>query len=341
MTRLIVHIGYPKCASTTLQEIVFPSILGERHFGIARHNGRRKDQWRFLYNILFPDGNLSTLPPELRLTGCQKSDDISAKSVNDPLDWLNDGALSKMLTPGAVNVFSAEQFLFPYRSQFRHNGGERLKRLFDDGSVTFTVLIIIRNQADLVTSYVAEKWHYLSQSRLITSPAELLSKAGKKHTEYIDNWDFSKTVETWENVFGEGSVKILLYEDLAYDSQKFYKELSKIIDCDEKSINESLKGGKEERKRKRYDKGYLIRQSMFDILNMYLPHLSEPCKKSPSPVLIDCINRIMKRIRIMDKKIPFLDKEEKQDIRRMYSESNAELIKKGVSKECLIKYNYI
>ena len=149
MPELVIHIGYPKCASTSLQENVFSQIdanyLGRRY--------KQKDQsdcYRFISGLLLGKQSSACLPRELQET-----------SGSEYLSLLTEASIAPTLSSEKLNIFSDEVLLFPYRFEEKDTAPKRIKHIFGCQDISYKFILIVRNQVDLIESFFAEKFEHL------------------------------------------------------------------------------------------------------------------------------------------------------------------------------------
>lgn len=62
--------------------------------------------------------------------------------------------------------------------------------------------------------------------------------------EYRDNFDIQKIVDKYQSEFGSGCVKILLFEDIRKNPDRFYSALSEVLKVNkDQLINLMCRGG--------------------------------------------------------------------------------------------------
>ena len=134
MKKLIVHIGYPKTATTSIQENVF---AGLHNGGLINYLGRTAQRTRSKLGFKSVDYS------EMLRTNFQ---------LNGPVE-----KITKYLSNEKINVISDEDFLFPTICTYARFGGKvsldqmlfHLKQQLTD-DIAVKVLISLRNQPQLL-----------------------------------------------------------------------------------------------------------------------------------------------------------------------------------------------
>lgn len=188
--RHLIHIGFPKAASTSLQawfagrpDIVF-AANGLVGFGGA--------------DALARDVAHRTTPPRLYVTS---SEHLSMPRRNDvdPADPPQDGTLDER----------------------RRRACELMSHLFADPAI----LIVTRGFRGVLVSAYSQ---YVRLGGHLSLPAfmhMLVSSGAENGTNVVDYYDYDATIATYEAVFGPERVIVLPYELLVKDSDGFVRAL--------------------------------------------------------------------------------------------------------------------
>ena len=173
MPELVIHIGYPKCASTSLQENVF-SQIGANYLGRRYRAEDQSDHYRFISGLLLGKQSPGCIPLELQ-----------AMVGSDFLSLIAEGSVEPKLSSEKLNIYSDEVLLFPYRFEEKDLAPERIKHIFGEESISYNFILIVRNQVDLIESFFAEKFEHLRVFKEINTPKHLWNYSGGVNTETI------------------------------------------------------------------------------------------------------------------------------------------------------------
>ncbi len=200
----IIHVGFQKCASTFLQKHIFPKLKTYEYVDWQNDNEYAKLGSCFLEDI----------------------------SKTSPIFEL----------PEKNVLISREGFVranFPL--QFYRYGHDRTKdilvanisKLFKDKG---KILFVIRRQDEMVSSWIKFKgtffmdskkffWDYPMKGKDLND-ASLENRYGRYYTEYLD---YFTIIQRFATVLGKERVHVLVFEDIANNRDKFYKDLSHAI----------------------------------------------------------------------------------------------------------------
>jgi hypothetical protein len=241
-TRLIIHVGYPKTGSSTLQFGLLKHLdeIGHLKLNTWRLNNPKESLDRRLSSMLF------------------KGETISKKYKNLVLDQ--------------VNVISDESLTAPMRLR-RINYGENIKDplSFPDTikaqfkreimkGLNVKILVVLRNQADLLFSQYVEEYKLV----LNKSIDIIHDKYGEIDLNGMEIYDYSRYLEVLNKTFGRDKIEVLLYEDLKYDKNYFFKKISKLLSIDINIVSDIFSRYHVNKKNKN-DKGYLTEVSKIQV----------------------------------------------------------------------------
>ena len=196
----VVHIGYPKAASSFLQKVVFPQVA---HYEYIPDGPRLRDLSK-RYWFEYEANN-----------GCQLDFD-------QPL------------------ILSREHLTSPVRSMLKQENAEHrdmavanLIHFFKDRG---TILIVLRRQDSLVESLVRFKSSFFHKDHALfldflaeDSWARLFHRAGAM---LMQSFDFCALVSQLAAALGQERIKLLLYEDLANRPADFLAQLGEVFEQD-------------------------------------------------------------------------------------------------------------
>ncbi len=221
MTRLVIHIGVARSATTMLQHEIFARHSGVYYLGKPFCPGNRDTA----------AGNSRLPAGVVRAVWAQDSLDYEASVLKRRLDEAYDSSACD----GRVALLS-EEGLSGGSVADRRLVAERLRELFGPCNI----LITARNQATCVPSLYA---HYLRKGLVRDRPFEtwlenVLNPTNIDHV--LQGWmvrqfRYFQLYRLYREVFADGAVKVLLYEQLADEPAAFSRELQAFcgIDADE------------------------------------------------------------------------------------------------------------
>lgn len=209
--RTLLHVGMPKCASTSLQESLFPQVADKiNYLGIS-------------YKL---DKDKTSVGRRLA-AALARREQIDRQSVKQELE------------EDRLNVLSNELILRPWSiwPPFRElptlsDWPGRLKTLLDsNGKNDIRVLVVVRRQPELILS--AYNYNLVSikkdaRFREIDSLIEELRTNRKAYAQF----DYSAILNAYAEAFAPENVKCLLFEDLANDPKAFCSQLAEELPCE-------------------------------------------------------------------------------------------------------------
>lgn len=338
MKKLLLHIGYPKTATTTLQEDVFLKLheLGKinyvgrtinsthTRFGNSKFKG---------YDWVWHIRRHLILGEQMRFT-------------------------NELLKDGVINVMSDEDLSFHdffHYSQFgrpiNHSDFPgRLKDILGNG-VEIRLMVTIRNQPDLIFSCYIQKLRFIMQylgnysfNDFLNNRHEYLNRSQADHL-MLFNFDY--WIQLWEQTF-EVESNVFLYEDLINDKISFFHKLAELLNLE---ANDLIGTMGEEYRRKR-DKTRSVLNISYKTLNPFGKLLS---KLYPGRSFERSLERrfymrsnlflnFQKRLffRYKNAKVPKISSERRTELQKYFKESNMALArKKRISIDKLYAYGYI
>jgi hypothetical protein len=223
MKRLIIHIGYPKAASTTLQNGMFLNL-------------HKKNAINFL--------------------GCARERGYygSYADLKEYKAWLN-AAIDPSIASeyGIVQAkerfpsFSEDKVNVYSEGLFMTNEGHEtdiimpriLSNLFSNKSDSINILIVIRCQIKLLMSYYVQNYSKLKKSTFMEF---FLDCDEKGWTGRSKIFDFYNIATKYAEIFGKKRVHLVLFEDMIKDLTSFSDDIAKVMDVDCDKVFEALNG---------------------------------------------------------------------------------------------------
>ena len=216
MRKLLIHAGYPKSASTTLQNGVFLDLHKGGHInflGRAWESGfygasETKEQYKsWLQPLIEPNGEHKELPVPV-------------------------------LAGDKTNVFSEGLLLTNERTERSIDAPKRLNAYFSKAVDQIDILFVIRSQTTLMMSFYVQNYRKLKEKRF----SDFL------HANKAQNWsgvskifDFNNIASAYADTFGKNRVHLLLFEDLVKQPEHFSRQLASLTGSDSAIIEASLK----------------------------------------------------------------------------------------------------
>jgi len=333
MKRIVIHIGYPKTATTTLQEAVFVKLhqkkkinyLGKTNF-IRYSKGKQFILSNSLINSVVFD-----IPFQERVNISETKLNIISNEDLCLIPYFKEIQTKKKVV---------DPFLYP----------RKLKTYFENFADEIIIFVTLRNQTELIYSSYVERYHLFKDDEKRNSFNKFLLKEIDNLADIYRVFRFSDILTEYSNIFGRKNIHILLYEDLKYDQHFFCKELSRIIDV-QSSILENLLAMNNLRNKRKTKEGYYA-----EIVEAR--KITNVLKKLPNNRVIDVLLSAYKNtwdneisfFKILSKLlykrnyvfIPKFTEEHKKIIVNKFRESNIRLSEDfGVSIDKLKKYQYI
>ena len=220
MTLEIIHIGFPKAASKTLQEHLFggrPDVVNAARPFADERSRSLCAALAFSDDVDYPEAEFSSIV-----------DDCRAKA-------------SRLL------IYSDESVV---NSAIRSIAAKRLKRLFPDAQI----LAVLRNQLDAFAAHYANSGRRLRPApdpysgRHVSFKNHLAFHHAHPKRSFLATLKYHETLEVYEQLFGRDRVHVLLFEEFRRDRQAFVSKLSSILDMDPAETENRL-AGRHEHKR--------------------------------------------------------------------------------------------
>lgn len=201
MKKLLVHIGLPKTATTSLQENVLMQLHSD-----GKINFLGKDN----FSKFYPASNITS---KLRSCILTESEIFFLK---EEFDALLDNKL--------INVISEEDYSTSRNKDLHILWGNfrRLLVFYDT-----TILVNLRKPTDFIFSYYVESFRWKYQfDNMNNTFAKFIASASRN----IDDAEYySIFYNKLFSLFSNFKVKVILFEDLKYDNDFYEKEFSSIL----------------------------------------------------------------------------------------------------------------
>jgi hypothetical protein len=238
MKKLIIHIGYSKTATTSLQLNVFSPLNQEGKIEYLNHLNRENLDLGGIYcrNIV------SYITGMDELAKCDEELKKIEKITNDI-----------SLISAETLTFFCEEFSWGSLNSHASSNAMRAKSVLSPVFDEICIIMTIRAQQTLIPSAYAQWFTQIKSTNKKTTLSQWLNDTFSKNKN--DNelmFNFDQMYTSYINAFGNDNVHVLMYEDLKYDKVKFYEQLSTILNITtdklalllEKTVkNKTLKSG--------------------------------------------------------------------------------------------------
>ncbi|PNR91988.1 hypothetical protein HWHPT5561_09770 [Petrotoga sp. HWH.PT.55.6.1] len=333
MKRIVVHIGYPKTATTTLQEAVFMKLHQEKKINYLGKTNfiRYSKEKRFFFSNSLVNSIVFDKPFHEKANISETKLNILSNEDLCLIPYFKEIQTQKKVV---------DPFLYP----------RKLKTYFENFADEIIIFVTLRNQTELIYSNYVEGYYLFKNDEKRNSFNKFLLKEMDNLEDIYSGFRFSDILTEYSNIFGRKNIHILLYEDLKYNQHFFCKELSRIINV-QSNILESLLAMNNLRNKRKLKEGYYAEF-------VEARKITNILKKFPNNRVIDILLSTYKNtwdneisfFKILSKLlykrnyvfIPKFTEEHRQIILNEFREGNIRLSKNfGVSIDKLKKYRYI
>lgn len=333
MRKLIVHIGYPKTGTTTLQDGLFVKL-------------HKQGRIHFLGRSQYDKNKAFSQAPAL-----------SEYLWNDP----EPGNATIKISDDLLNIMSDEVLTFPrayreaewgYSMQDPFTFPEKLKTCLQDVVDDVHIMVTLRCQKDVMPSFYVQKFLSWKDDENHNTPAKhFLGSSNRINKDLFDVYYYHDLLRKWADAFGNNRLTVLFFEDFINDFETFANDLSKIIGFSNSDIK-SLLQGVHFRKTPVCDAGYIYEKKHYTVAGGMVEKLfSIPRIKQVSKMIKKRFgledNKVVKALKkpLFPKEefiIPPLTVQQEHMIVDGFRENNLLLAKNfGLSKEKMKKYGYI
>ncbi len=229
--RLVVHVGYPKTATTTLQRSLFEQTPNLHYLG------------KFVPSHRYVDERLWPLLDVLLLG--YESEWVAHRLLlrRVLIDWM-------LREPSKTCVLSTENFVHPW-SVDPSIIARRLAEIMPQARI----LMVIREQVSMLTSFY--RWHggfgqYLFLNKYVDEPCVFPLKADAwmyfqkqaPSRNVLGLLDYDRTVGDFEDAFGAPNVHVLTYETLRTDEAAFAASVAELLGLDVAECVDRISGAR-------------------------------------------------------------------------------------------------
>lgn len=231
--KIILHVGYPKTATTTLQNDLFHNL--NKKISNINYLGTTKPEISQFHNKL-----RQTLKPWLVSKG--------EKNENDLLLFLK-----KRLKNG-LNLCSEESLLNSHQNPPYLFNPELLKKVISKVTNNIQIIIVLRNQEQMIYSLYVHAGGKYSRSKFKSSDEWITyclnDEINNKFFQYYE------VIKHYQNIFNKQNVHILLFEDFQQDLNYFLSKLANILEQPLENISSNFGHTNLWKKEKSLDESY-------------------------------------------------------------------------------------
>jgi hypothetical protein len=216
LAKIVIHIGLPKTATTTLQQLVFPAHPGMLYLG--------------------PKADFAVLDELMKAVcfadGLNYDSEHTKRSVARLLSSLPPDERPRLISLETLTAHGQDRLI----------KAKRLQQLLPDARIILT----IRRPEDLLPSMYFQWLKGLGGK--FSSPMSLdgwlEQEWENRRSGAFLRLQFAKILGTYRALFGGAGVLLLFYEELVTDVARFATKLSNFIGVDEFTTEQLLSGGK-------------------------------------------------------------------------------------------------
>lgn len=221
MCKLIIHIGYPKTATTSFQKGLFSELHNQGKIEYLNHLNKEVD---FLGDIYCRD----------IVKYCTHG--VKGSNYDNELkDIKNISKGISILSNENLSVFN-DNFNWANYSN-ANNNANRIFEVFNEIFDEVHILISIRSQQTLIPSYYYQVYNHIIAERPLYKDARKWI-----NDNFIDKLDedrlfnFNSCYDKYVSIFGLKYVKVILFEDLKYNQNKVIDIVSNLLDMKKEKI---------------------------------------------------------------------------------------------------------
>ncbi|CAN2049938.1 putative Sulfotransferase domain-containing protein [Candidatus Magnetomoraceae bacterium gMMP-1] len=216
-----LHIGYPKTATTTLQNYLFPY---HKEIYYLRRYGKHLN---FLSDLFFARENAFD----------RKKNSIKKELKN----YITDSKVNKFVYSEESLTSFSMFFRFqprPYIWTLEPNSmARKLKTAFLETKVfnKTKIIITIRKQDSMLKSMYAQVYNFVFKKLRETNTFEKFlnySLLENKDSFIVDSLMYYDVIKTYSDLFGKENVLVLVFEELKENKESYIKKLSEFMHID-------------------------------------------------------------------------------------------------------------
>jgi hypothetical protein len=213
MKRVLVHPGYPKAASTTLQNGLFLQL-------------HKKNAIQFLGRAF-----------ESRYYGAKASKREFKNWFQSVVTNYGAGDSLGPLSDSVLNLLSEGLFMMNERHSDQIATPEQLRNYFASKADRLEVLLIVRAQVTLIPSYYVQNYRRMQQKTLSDFLAYQVREGWAGEGKIFN---LHEVTRAYADALGKDNVHVVLFEDLAFHQDAFIASLASAMDLPVGLIKENL-----------------------------------------------------------------------------------------------------
>jgi hypothetical protein len=329
MKDLVLHVGLPKAGSTTLQNGWFVPLHED---GLINYIGRAK--YRDSTDTEFID-----------IADYFGNSTLSIDNMHNEIEYTGD----------VTNVISTENFTYPQvQREINSNDGKWAaptdpyampKILFETFSEHFdniTIVIIPRNQTDIIHSSFTHHYRYTYEQRWDSWDNFLNFILDEKKTIF----DYGEISSEYAKYFGEENVEPLFFEDLVNNKEEFAENIAGIIGTDIEDFFESAEIDSHYNKKPNQSDTSFARGAKYTRLHNILKNSDWPIKAQRAMESMIGRDRVTKLLDYVyyekTKQFDNVSSEQRNRILNRYNQTNKKLNDHfGLDRTKLKRYSYL
>jgi len=335
MKKLIIHIGYMKTATTSLQLNLFSSLKQEGRLEYLNHLNRKDSNFGDVYC-----GNI--IAYITGLGGREKCNEElkSLKNITHDITIISNENISLYCKGFTWNKFNSNASL----------NAMRIKNILSPYFDEIYIIMTIRAQMTLLPSFYAQTYKHIKSIHKITTLSQWLNDTFSKNKD--DNelmFNFDQMYAAYSQCFGYENVNVLIYEDLKYDKVRFYKQLATLLNTTPDKL-ESLLEKSVKNKTLNSGSNKLVTEAP-TFSDVFLSYIRPPLKKLLPKQLfkqlrsayLATIGQVLSAVKVKTEIcIDNLTEDEKRTIQQRFKASNLNLAKKlNLDVARLKQYGYL
>lgn len=328
---LLVHIGYPKTATTTLQENLIFQLSQKNKIGYLCHSINIKRKNNLKSSILINNIYEYIISNKLDKIG-----------INIELEKIKKSNFSNFVISAETISHITENNIADrsYTCESIHNNPRRIHKIFKNIFDEIKILIVIRSSKDFSYSIYKEWYPYIINTSNIKNYNDWCSQFLKISNIKRGFLNYAKMISNYSKIFGKNKVITLFYEDLINDKIFFYKKISFLFNINVNQCRFFLETNK-----KNIKDSYFFKRDLSTLISKYIaPFLRKKLNSNNynylKKIYYNNFNKILKLFYLKKKFLHDRDFNE-SIIKKKFIRLNYKLLKFKLSKKKLKKYEYI
>lgn len=311
MADVIIHIGLPKTATTTLQTCLFAQLHNKNLINyIGKKPTNKGNETYQLFTDIFS---------AIVLHDDQKFNDNLEETITKADDLLQEGVLNVISDEIMAMYFCQVDIVMKLK---------RIKTIFQNHKIN--LMLSLRKQDELAYSLYVELYQIqFYQDKENNSIEKFISNGLADITQgYFLMFCYDKVLAECANQFGSQNTTVLLFEDIKNNQEKYHKQLAELLAVSPETIAQCLNAKITNTKQKHkagYQSGAVkldkyIKNVIFK--NQKLKNILKVINKGPIKYLNQKIMRSIRMIPSHSKTIPYLSTDQKDRIMKEFIASN-------------------